>query len=140
MATKKVSKIFDTSVIKALSKEQRQNLAITIRRDSELWNAVNGLGGLSENSEKSRLQGTITNNKETIVGAKIVISIKGKGVTETTSNQLGYFSVELKADDYTAVISNGSDVSEEISVKTKRGITSTLDYDFKSDGSGGILD
>jgi len=130
----------DLKVIKALSKEKRQELASEIRKDNELWNAVNGMGGLSENSEKSKLQGTITNNNEIIGGAKIAISIKGKGITETTSNQLGYFSVELKADDYTAVISKGNDVSEEISVKTKSGVTSTLDYDFKSDGGGKILD
>jgi len=27
-------------------------------------------------------------------------------------------------------------VSDAISVKTKKGVTSTLDYDFKSDGGG----
>ena len=133
------SNTIDLGVIKAQSKEKRQELALNIRKDQELWNAVNGMGGLSESSDKSRLQGTITNNRETIGGAKIAISIKGKSITETTSNQLGYFSVELKADDYTTVISNGNDVSDEISVKTKSGITSTLDYDFKSDGGGGIF-
>ena len=134
------SNTIDLGAIKALSKERRQLFASEIRKDNELWNAVNGMGGLSENSDKSRLQGTITNNREIIGGAKIAISIKGKSITETTSNQLGYFSVELKADDYTAVISNGNDVSDEISVKTKSGITSKLDYDFKSDGSAKILD
>ena len=136
MATKEDSKSMDLKAVKALSKEQRIWLASEIRKDQELWNAVNGMGGLSEFSDKSRLQGTITNNKKAIAGAKIAINIKDNKVVETTSNQLGYFSVELKADDYTVVISNGNDVSEEISVETQSGVTSTLDYDFKSDGGG----
>ena len=121
----------DLSAIKALSKEERQLLAQTIRRDSVLWNAVNGMGGLSENSEKGLLQGTITNNREAIVGATVTITPKMGDEIITQSNQDGYYSIELAPDSYTVKISKGSTVSDAISVETKNGITSTLDYDFK---------
>jgi len=138
MASAPENKI-DLKAIKALSKEKRQALAFDIRKDQELWNAVNGMGGLSEQSENSLLQGTITNNNELVVGAKIAISIKGSKKEEATSNQMGYFSIELKAEDYEVVVSDGKEVSDAISVKTKKGVTSTLDHDFKSDGGGNIF-
>ena len=123
----------DLKVIKALSKEKRQALAFDIRKDQELWNAVNGMGGLSESSEKSLLQGTISNNKEAIVGAKIKIGIKGSVQEEAITNQLGYFKIELKADNYTIKIYDGQQSSDEVSVETQKGVTSTLDFDFKFD-------
>lgn len=121
----------DLSAIKALSKEERQLLAQTIRRDSVLWNTVNGMGGLSENSDKGLLQGTITNNRELIVGATVTITPKMGDDIITQSNQDGYYSVELAPGSYTVKLSKGSTVSDAISVETKNGITSTLDYDFK---------
>jgi len=123
----------DLKVIKALSKEKRQALAFDIRKDQELWNAVNGMGGLSESSEKSLLQGTISNNKEAIVGAKIKIGIKGSVQEEAITNQLGYFKIELKADNYIIKIYDGQQSSDEVSVETQKGVTSTLDFDFKFD-------
>ena len=121
----------DLSAIRALSKEGRQLLAQDIRKDSELWNAVNGMGGLSENSEKSLLQGTITNNREIVPGASITITSKSGDEIITKSNQRGYYSVELNPDSYTVIIRSGEYASEDISVETKKGVTSTLDYDFK---------
>jgi len=133
MASAPENKI-DLRAIKALSKEKRQALALDIRKDQDLWNAVNGMDGLSEHSDKSLLQGTITNNDQIVPRARILVGIKGQVVAETTSNQLGYFSIELKASDYTVVIADGDTHSDEILVKTKVGITSRLDYDFKFDG------
>ena len=121
----------DLSAIRALSKERRQLLVHDIRKDSELWNAVNGMGGLSENSEKSLLQGTITNNREIVPEASITITPKSGEKIITKSNQRGYYSVELNPDSYTVILKSGEYASDEISVETKKGVTSTLDYDFK---------
>ena len=124
----------DLAEIKALSKEERQALAFEIHKDHELWNAVNGMGGLSEHSENSLLQGTITNNKEAVVGAKIKIGIKGFEQEETFTNQLGYFKIELKAEHYIIKIYDGRNASDDVMLETEKGVTSTLNFDFKFDG------
>jgi len=143
MAIKEDSKIFDISVIKALSKEQRQNLAITIRRDSELWNAVNGFGGLSEFSNKSRLQGTVIENGSVAIGRKVsVINDDTSKELIAVTNQQGYYSIELEPAEY--IVSLQSEASSAksasgTSVETVQGETSTLDFGENSNSANNAV-
>ena len=140
MAIKKDSKTFDISKIKALSKEQRQQLALTIRRDSELWNAVNGLGGLSEFSNKSRLQGTVIEDGKASVGTRVkIVNDDTSKEYAAVTNQQGYYSIELEPAEYVVSLessgTNSKALGEEVSVETVQGETSTLDFDESSDSS-----
>jgi tRNA/tmRNA/rRNA uracil-C5-methylase (TrmA/RlmC/RlmD family) len=118
------------STIKALSKEARQNLALAIRKDSELWNAFNGLGGLSVNSSLGRLQGTIYDDHNIVIGAEVDITDVNDNTKTIKTNQYGYFSVDLVSGTYSVVIKYKEKHSDKISVKILAGVTSTLDYDF----------
>ena len=140
MASRKDAKGIDTKAIKALSKEQRQQLALTIRRDSELWNAVNGLGGLSEFSGKSRLQGTVIEEGKASVGTRVnIVNDDTSKEFVAVTNQQGYYSIELEPAEYVVSLeSSGTSsktVSEEVSVETVQGETSTLDFDESSNSS-----
>lgn len=119
------------SEIKAFSKEQRQLFAHQIRRDQTLWNAVNGMGGLSEQSKNGLVQGTIT--RTSILEPDASISLINKREVETIAkvDQRGYFSVELPVDGYIVKVISKGDVSEEIGLETRAGETSTLNYNFK---------
>ena len=143
MAIKEDSKIFDISVIKALSKEQRQNLAITIRRDSELWNAVNGFGGLSEFSNKSRLQGTVIENGSVAIGRKVsVINDDTSKELIAVTNQQGYYSIELEPAEYVVSLKSegtGEKTVSGTSVETVQGETSTLDFGENSNSANNAV-
>ena len=143
MAIKEDSKIFDISVIKALSKEQRQNLAITIRRDSELWNSVNGLGGLSEFSNKSRLQGTVIENGSVAIGRKVsVINDDTSKELIAVTNQQGYYSIELEPAEYVVSLKSegtGEKTVSGTSVETVQGETSTLDFGENSNSANNAV-
>ena len=121
------------SGLKALSKEARQSLALSIRKDPELWNVMNGFGGLSEKSLKGRLQGTVVDGREVITSAEIKITDENEDITTVKTNQYGYYSIDLVPGDYEIVISYDDEQSEEISVKIEKGVTSTLNYDFNED-------
>ena len=143
MATKEVTGI-DIKAIKALSKEQRQQLALTIRRDSELWNAVNGLGGLSEFSTKSRLQGTVIEDGKASVGTRVkIVNDETSKEYAAVTNQQGYYSIELEPAEYVVSLeSSGTSskaLSEEVSVETVQGETSTLDFDESSGSSNSSI-
>ena len=118
------------SGIKALSKEARQSLALSIRKDPELWDTMNGFGGLSEKSLKGRLQGTVEESRKVITSAEVKITDENENITTVKTNQYGYYSIDLVPGDYDVVISYDGDESEEISVKIEKGVTSTLNYDF----------
>ena len=118
------------SGIKALSKEARQSLALSIRKDPELWDTMNGFGGLSEKSLKGRLQGTVVESRKEITAAEVKITDENENITTVKTNQYGYYSIDLVPGDYDVVISYNDEQSEEISVQIEKGVTSTLNYDF----------
>jgi hypothetical protein len=90
------------------------------------------MGGLSEQSDRSRIQGTITLDKEPVCNARIDI-FKGENLMYGVStNQNGYFHQDLAADTYRVKIKHESFL-EEISAETKAGITSTLNHNFDSE-------
>ena len=126
----------DLGVVKALSKEKRQWLASEIRKDSELWNAVNGMGGLSKSSAKSRLQGTASSKNIAVVGAKVSIeNTDTNKVFTATTNQKGYYSIDLEPANYNVRLAsvNKSKIGDgETKVKTIKGETSTLNFDDKA--------
>ena len=126
------SKKIDLGAIKALSKEQRQWMASEIRKDSELWNAINGMGGLSESSAKSRLQGTVVNNNVAVVGTKVsIIDDNTSKEFFATTNQKGYYSIDLEPASYNVRLASVSKSKRggETEVETIQGETSTLNFD-----------
>ena len=120
----------DFNILKELSKENRQGLNLAVRRDPELWNVLNGVGGLSEASLQGRLQGTISDDKLILTGAEIVITDANEVDIELKTNQYGYYSIDLVPGNYDVVISYDNEQSEEISVKIEKGVTSTLNHDL----------
>lgn len=128
------SNTIDLGAIKALSKEKRQKFALEIRKDSDLWNAVNGIGGLSENSEKSRLQGTVIKNDLVDVGTKVNIVNKDNSLEFTAiTNQKGYYSIDLEPANYNVSLTSVAKTksSEGTEVETIKGETSRLDFSIK---------
>jgi hypothetical protein len=121
----------DLSALRALSKEERQALAYQLRTDKEVWNALNGLGGLSNTSPQSRLQGQISHDDVPVVGANLSIKNKTNDLFEAKTNQDGFFSIDLEPNNYKIIISSGNLSSDEIVLDSKAGVTSSLDYDFK---------
>ena len=120
------------NVLKELSKENRQKLNLAVRKDPELWNVISGVGGLSEGSAKARIQGTITDEAKILIGAEIVISNASNDVVANiTTNQHGYFSVDLEPATYSVLVKYKSEQSDKISAKILAGVTSTIDYDFE---------
>ena len=125
-----MSKAIDLRAFKALSKEQRERLTQEIQKDGDLWNAVNGVGGLSEFSDNARLQGTIMKEGIILPKAEIQILKEESLIHRLRSNEQGYFSINLTPDNYTVVILNEEN-KEEIAVKALKGVTSSINHDFK---------
>ena len=128
----------DLKAVKALSKQQRSKIAYEIRKDADLWDAVNGLGGLSELSDNARIQGTITNNSNALEQANVKILEDNKLKVELKTNKQGYFKTDIVPGNYDVKISFDGD-TEDISVKAIKGVTSTVNHNFKSDGGGGVF-
>ena len=135
MATKKDSIEIDFRTVKALSKEQRVFVAKEIRKDGDLWNAINGVGGLSEFSDNARLQGTVTKANVILPRAKVEIFEGETSLHKLITNEQGYFKIDIVPGNYNVVVFDGKN-EEEISVKALQGVTSTINHDFKSDGGG----
>lgn len=116
--------------IRALSKEQRQELALVIHQQPDLYNAVNGMGGLSESAKVSRLQGRTFNERGPIIGAEV----KAVGKTETKtakSDQYGLYKMDLPQESYSVTFRYGQETSEPKDFDLKNGICTTADYQFK---------
>ena len=128
--TKKPGGSVDIRTAKAFSKEQRVKLANEIRKDADLWNVVHGIGGLSNKSNKGRLQGVTTLLREVVKGAKIEIIDSNENVKNVATNQNGYYKIDLEPGEYEVVMKNAGNISEEMSVIIIAGQTSTLNYNF----------
>lgn len=122
----------DLSSIKALSKEQRISMAALVRKDPELWNAINGLGGLSEKSENGIVLGGTTANGEVL--ANVAVSLKSSTGEEKTTltNQYGFFKLEVVPDTQLITFKNGSVLSEAKTIELQKGVTINENYDFVS--------
>lgn len=118
------------SEVRALSKEQRQGLARVVRQQPELFNAINGMGGLSETANFGQLQGTLSKENGPIAGAEV--KAVGKTETKTTkSDQYGFYKLALNQDVYVVTFKFGEETSEPKEFDVKNGITATADYRFK---------
>ena len=124
----------DLNAVKALSKEQRMNLAASIRKDSELWNAVNGIGGLSEDSEKGLIQGNTTYRKEVLANVDVTLKTKQGAEIKTKTNQYGFFKLEVVPDLYFVIFSKGPVSSEPKEIEVEAGMTYSINYDFEKIG------
>ena len=131
LITKKMESKLDLSAIKALSKEQRMNLAAAIRKDPELWNVVNGIGGLSENSEKGLLQGNTSFKKEVLANVDVTIKNKQDQEIKTKTNQYGFFKVELAPNLYSVTFTKNNIQSEPKELELLSGMTFCLNYEFE---------
>ena len=124
----------DLSAIKALSNEQRINLSNAIRKDPELWNAVNGIGGLSEDSEKGLVQGNTTFKKDALSNVDVTIRNKQGAELKVKTNQYGFFKMELTPDYYEVTFRKENVQSEPKGVELQSGITLCMNYDFEKIG------
>lgn len=115
--------------IKALSKEERIKLAAQIRRDPELRNAVNGIGGLSENAAKGLLQGTISDKGSAVSRIEVSAKHTDGTVNKAKTNQYGYFTINLKEGTHTASVTLAGVAASAETVIVK-GKTLTFDHDF----------
>ena len=124
----------DLNAIKALSNEQRISLSNAIRKDPELWNAVNGIGGLSEDSEKGLIQGNTTYRREVLANVNVNLRTKQGAEFTAKTNQYGFFKLELVPDLYFVVFSKGQVSSEPKEVEVQAGMTYSINYDFEKIG------
>ena len=124
----------DLSAVKALSKEERMNLASLIRKDPELWNAINGIGGLSEKSDKGVIQGNTTFRKEVLSNVDVTLKSKNGKETKSRTNQYGFFKVELVPDLYLITFTKGNVQSEPKELELQEGMTFCINYDFEKIG------
>lgn len=112
--------------IKALSTEQRRELGISVRRDPELYHAVNGMGGLSERADRGLLQGDIT--KKTVPLNRVEVKAKtGSGDEfKSVTNQYGFYQLNLAEGNYkvTVTVDGETKTSEAIIAKGKTSIFS----------------
>ncbi len=127
-----IKKSIYIKVTKALSKEDRQWLALQIHGDEDLRNAINGVGGLSVFSDKARIQGLITKNLEPLLNAKIQVFKDNIKLYEVTTNQHGYFKQNIIPGTCNIKII-GKEQEHEMSIKIIKGLTSTINYDFRNE-------
>jgi hypothetical protein len=118
------------SAIKALSKEARADLARSIRQNPDLYNAVCGVGGISESLNIGVIHGTITDKTFPIKDLNVeAINQSGKLFTAKT-NEAGYYKMDLIAGDYTIKVTYGG-ASQSINVKIIKGETATFSHNFE---------
>jgi len=123
---------FKINMLKSFTKEQRQQMVRALNRDPEMYNAVNGIGGLSESANHGLLQGTTYAGEDILTGVQVIINTGGKTHATVRTNQYGYYSVNLAAATYSVVFSHTEGQSDPAEVIIKNGTTSTLDYDSEA--------
>lgn len=114
------------SSIKAMSAEQRRELAISIRRDPELYHAVNGMGGLSERADYGLLQGTITKKTVPVYRVEVIAKAGSGAEFKALTNQYGFYKLNLAEGNYTlsVTVDGETKTSEAIIAKGKTSIFS----------------
>jgi len=133
---------FKINMLKSFTKEQREQMVRAFNRDPDLYNAANGIGGLSETANHGLLQGTSYAGEDILPGVQVVINTGGKTQATVRTNQYGYYSVNLAAGTYSVVFSTTEGQSDPAEVIITNGKTATLDYDSEEppkppEGGGG---
>ena len=101
--------------LKSLSKEDRKDLSKMLRSDPNLWNALNGIGGLSKTSPNGMIVGNIYNESGAIQGAEVLIDDGAETKETRITNQYGHYEAVLAPGDYTVTVTvNGSSSDGEI--------------------------
>ncbi|HBS88095.1 MAG: hypothetical protein A2W91_05530 [Bacteroidetes bacterium GWF2_38_335] len=118
---------FNINEIKGTSKEERQAIAEAVRQDPEIWNAVNGIGGLSEKSQSGMMVGTVTDGRDPIKDATVDASGKLGMKKSTKTNQYGFYRFELDQDLYSVTFTINGQVSDPKEIDVKMGQTTILD-------------
>lgn len=129
---------FDLTVIKALSKEKRQYFAAEVRKDPELWSAVHGLGGISENAEYGAIIGTVFQNKKPLAGASVVVRGGERIELKTTTNQYGFYKFELDKGIYNVMTEIEGKKAEGKEIILENGRTETANFSFEGVVEGEI--
>lgn len=122
----------DLSVLKSLSKEQRTSFASRIRKNPELWNVFNGIGGLSENSENGLIHGNTTFKGAVLPVVDVTLKNSNNVEKKTKTNQYGFFKMELVPGLYLITFSKGNTQSVPKEINIVKGITIYEDYDFEN--------
>jgi hypothetical protein len=118
------------SAIKALSKEARADLARSIRQNPDLYNAVCGVGGISEVLNKGKLSGKITKVSIPLKNLEVQ-AVNGSGTKFTAiTDDNGFYQMELVAGDYTVSVTFEG-VTKTQNVKIEKGQTTTFNQDFE---------
>jgi hypothetical protein len=118
------------SAIKALSKEARADLARSIRQNPDLYNAVCGVGGISESLNKGKLSGKITKVSIPLKNLEVQ-AVNGSGTKFTAlTDDNGFYQMELVAGDYTVSVTFEG-VTKTQNVKIEKGQTTTFNQDFE---------
>lgn len=120
----------DLSAIKALTREKRQYFAAEIRKDPELYNAVNGIGGLSETAQHGELQGTITEKGVKIPNVQVIAINKERVEVKAVSNQYGYYKMNLNEGPYTVTILKDG-IKAGMEVEIFNGRVAIINYDLE---------
>jgi len=120
---------FKINMLKCLSKEERAALSRQFISDPDLYNAVNGVGGLSESANHGLLQGSTYAGEDILPRVQVIINTGGKTQATAWTNQYGYYSVNLAAGTYSVVFSTTQGQSDPKEVIIANGKTETLDYD-----------
>ena len=127
---------FEITSLKSFSKETRIKLAAEFRKDPDLFNVVNGVGGLSEKSRIGLVNGTLTKDSVPLKGVEVEITEKNKTSQKAKTNQYGYYKIDLAEGTYTINVLFGSEkITDEVQISN--GKITVFDHDFKEpEGEG----
>ncbi len=119
-----------TNRIKSLDKEGRTALAKSVRTDPKVWNAVNGIGDISENLDDGILNGIVKGANKLLSGAEIRISDSEDNWT-ATSNEEGNYELHLPPGTYRMSISRANYYETVIdNVHVISGVESTVNVEM----------
>jgi len=120
---------FEINALKGLSKQKRAMMSKYLLKDPELYNAINGVGGLDETAAYGMVSGTCYTGTEVLKGVDVTVSKSGKAVKTTKTNQYGFYRLELDPDTYMVKFNVDGIESDETEVVIVAGKSETLDYD-----------
>lgn len=114
--------------LKTLSKEDRKEMVRMLRNDPSLWNALNGIGGLSKSSPNGMIVGNIYNESGAIQGAEVTIDDGAQNKETRVTNQYGHYEAELLPGDYTVSVTVNDSSSDGEVITVEAGVSEYYAY------------
>jgi len=91
--------------ISMLDSSQRKEFAQKLRKSSEAWNAVNGLGGSSDGTVlNGMIIGTVVEDGAAIEGAIVELEREGVELQQAETDDTGGFTFDLEPDIYNITV------------------------------------